>query len=136
MNPPERPDRPAARITDVDRTLLHARALLVRDLAACGVDNGRTVSVVENAVAGRRWWVEEWPEGMPYVAGQIAQDVQDRLAETYGRWPICPLHEDDEPAHELRITPELGDDPQWICEEHGIRLAPLGQLDGWVPSVR
>ena len=136
MTDPDRSDGPAEWTTDVDRTLLSARALIIRDLAACGQANGRTVSIVEAAVAQRRWWVEEWPEGMRYVAGQIAQDVQDSLAETYGRWPICPLHEDDEPSHELRITPELGDDPQWICEEHEIRLAPLGHLDGWVPSVR
>lgn len=121
---------------NLDLTLLSTRALIIRDLAACGWADAGAVSIVENAVAGRRWWVEEWPKGMPYVAGQIAQDVQEALAETRGRWPICPLHEDDEPPHELRISPELGADPTWICEEHDITLAPLGQLDGWVPSVR
>lgn len=48
------------------------------------------------------------------------------------RWPLCPLHEDGEPPHELRIAPDLGADPSWMCEEHGVALAPLGQLPvGW-----
>jgi hypothetical protein len=119
---------------NLDLALLRARALIVSDLAACGWATARTVSIVESAVAGRRWWIEKWPAGIPYVAGQIAQDVQEVLAERYGRWPICPLHEDDEPPHELRITPDLGEDPSWICEEHGVTLAPLGQLAGWVPA--
>ena len=121
---------------NVDQMLLTIRALVVRDLAAAGCADAQTVSIVESAVSGRRWWVEEWPEGAPYLAGQVAQDVQETLAEVYGRWPICPLHGDDEPHHELTISPELGEDPHWICEEYGVTLAALGDLEGWVVPVR
>ena len=47
------------------------------------------VSVLEDAVAAREWWAEQWPEGEVYVAGLVAQDVQDALFETAGRWPVC-----------------------------------------------
>jgi len=120
----------------VDHVLLAARAALVRDLQASGSADSTSVSIVEAAVADRRWWVEEWPEGAPYLAGQIAQDVQDALLPVIGRWPVCPLHEDDAEPHELRISPDLGSDPYWHCEDHEISLAPLGALEGWVSPVR
>jgi hypothetical protein len=44
-----------------------------------------------------------------------------------GRWPLCRVCENAEP-HELRITPELGPDPHWVCERSGTVVAPLGQL--------
>jgi len=119
-----------------DRVLLAARAALVWDLQASGSADATSVSIVEAAVADRRWWVEEWPEGAPYVAGQVAQDVQDALLPVIGRWPVCPLHEDDAEPHELRISPDLGSDPHWFCEDHEISLAPLGALEGWVSPVR
>jgi len=121
---------------NLDQMLLTIRALVVCDLAAAGCADAQTVSVVESAVSGRRWWVEEWPEGAPYLAGQVAQDVQETLAEVYGRWPICPLHGEDGLHHELTISPELGEDPQWTCAEYGVTLAALGDLDGWVAPVR
>ncbi|MGH8834348.1 MAG: hypothetical protein ACRDWG_05045 [Actinomycetes bacterium] len=119
-----------------DHVLLAARAALVRDLQASGSANATSVSIVEAAVAGRRWWLEQWPDGAPYLAGQVAQDVQDALLPAIGRWPLCPLHEDDAAPHELRISPDLGSDPHWFCEDHEIRLAPLGTLEGWVSPVR
>lgn len=118
-----------------DRVLLSARAAVVRDLQACGVADAGSVSIVESAVADRRWWLEEWPEGAPYLAGQIAQDVQDALLPAIGRWPLCPLHEADAAPHELRISPDLGSDPRWSCEEYEVSLAPLGALEGWVSPV-
>ena len=39
------------------------------------------VSALDEACSQRRWWVEQWPEGSAYVAGLIAQDVQDALVD-------------------------------------------------------
>ena len=39
------------------------------------------VSILEDAVSSRTWWAEQWPEGVQYVAGLVAQDVQDALPE-------------------------------------------------------
>ena len=75
-----------------------------------------------------QWWAEQWPEGAAYVAGLVAQDVQDALFEKVGRWPMC-LECDDGPAHSLYIQPDLGGpDPVWVCEESGQEVAPLGRL--------
>jgi hypothetical protein len=113
-----------------DHTLLAARALVVHDLAARGLDSARTVSIVDEVLTQRRWWVEQWPDGAPYVACLVAQDVQEALLECVGRWPLCPLpHLDDVDApHELRVAPDLGDDPHWVCEEQGCVVAPVGAL--------
>ena len=35
---------------------------------------------------------------------------------------------DDLNDHELRIEPELGPDPHWVCERAGISVSRLGQL--------
>jgi hypothetical protein len=112
----------------VTDSLLQARALVLHDLQACGAADATVVSMVEDIVAHRRWWVEQWPEGAAYVAGQIAQDVQDRLADGLGRWPACPLHDWESESHELRISPDLGPEPHWVCETEGIVVAPLGNL--------
>jgi hypothetical protein len=112
----------------VTECLLTARALVVHDLAARGMDNARTVSIVDEVLSARRWWVEQWPDGHAYVACLVAQDVQEALLETVGRWPLCSLHEDGEDPHELRVTPDLGADPQWMCEEDGCVVAPVGAL--------
>lgn len=107
--------------------LLRARALLLHDLAARGVDGPAAVDLVEDVVTERRWWVEQWPEGEAYVAGQVAQDVQDRLLDAGERWPLCRSHHDGD-VHELRIEPELGSEPRWVCETSGAVVAPLGGL--------
>lgn len=111
----------------LDDPLLRARALVLRDLSASGYADPRAVSILEDAVAGRRWWIEEWPEGAAYVAGQIAQDVQDTMLDTVARWPLCRSCDLTEP-HELHIEPELGPEPHWICERSGIIVAALGEL--------
>ncbi|HEX6920704.1 MAG TPA: hypothetical protein VF314_10770 [Actinomycetes bacterium] len=110
--------------------LLAARALVLHDLAARGLESARTVSLVDDVLTHRRWWVEQWPEGAAYVACLVAQDVQEALLETVGRWPLCARHhdDDDQEPHELRVTPDLGEDPHWVCEEDGCVVAPVGAL--------
>ncbi|HZI97477.1 MAG TPA: hypothetical protein VFD41_08125 [Actinomycetales bacterium] len=111
-----------------DQALLRARACVVADLVARRLDAPAHVDLVDDVVASRRWWLEQWPEGAEHVAGQIAQDVQDAMAEAAGvRWPAC-LACADEVVHELRITPDLGPDPRWVCETSGADAGPLGSL--------
>ena len=107
---------------------LQARALVLRDMTATGVARPEAVSMLEDAVSQRRWWAEEWPEGAAYVAGLVAQDVQDALLDRVGRWPLCLACDDDDP-HALYVHPEIGGpDPVWVCEESGDVVAPLGGL--------
>ncbi len=114
---------------DVVESALHtARALVLKDLAACGAADPTVVSVVEDAVAGRRWWCREWPDGAAYAPGLVAQDVQEALEEAGVRWPWCPRHDGTADAHQLYIEPELGPDPVWVCEKDAVRVADLGAL--------
>ncbi|NUU22184.1 MAG: hypothetical protein HOV68_11825 [Streptomycetaceae bacterium] len=116
---------------DVTEKALHeARALVLRDLSACGAADAAVVSVVEDAVAGRRWWVREWPDGAAYAPGLVAQDVQEALEEAGVRWPWCPRHDGTPDAHQLYIEPELGPDPTWVCEKDATVIASLGELPG------
>lgn len=126
--PPDEPDRPPLAAPD---PLLRARALVLHDLAVYDAATADVVSLLEDVVAERRWWVDQWPQGGDYVAGQIAQDVQDRLMDTEGRWPTCRLHR-DEP---LGIRPELGPDPRWVCPKGCGTVAPLGALPGPAPRT-
>ncbi|MFC8174798.1 hypothetical protein ACFUJ0_33560 [Streptomyces sp. NPDC057242] len=114
-------------IDAVEQALHTARALVLADLAAREVAAAEVVSMVEDSVTHRRWWVEQWPEGVAYVAGLVAQDVQDALLERYGRWPICPVCASGDP-HALDVEPELGPDPHWVCAEQGVVVAPVGGL--------
>jgi hypothetical protein len=113
----------------VTDALLSARALVLHDLGARAMDSARSVSIVDDVLSERRWWVEQWPDGAAYVACLVAQDVQEKLLEDVGRWPLCSLpHEGDDEPHELRVTPDLGENPHWVCEEHGCVVAPVGAL--------
>jgi len=112
----------------LDQALLEARARVLHDLQSCGGADAAAVSIVEDVVAQRRWWVEQWPDGAAYVAGQIAQDVQDALLDRIGRWPLCHGCPPEADPHELRIEPELGADPHWVCELADRIVAPLGAL--------
>ena len=104
-----------------------ARALVLADLEARNCATPEAVSALEDAMSQRTWWAEQWPEGEQYVAGLVAQDVQDALFETLGRWPVCV--QCPGPEHSLYIQPDLGGpDPMWVCEESGDAVAPLGNL--------
>ncbi|MGB0098915.1 MAG: hypothetical protein WBP61_01415 [Nocardioides sp.] len=109
--------------------LFDARARVLSDLQARRLATAQAVSALEDAVAQRKWWAEQWPEGHVYVAGLVAQDVQDALFETVGRWPRCLDCNGQSPVHALYIQPDLGGpDPVWVCEESGEVVAPLGGL--------
>jgi len=117
-----------------DRVIYEARASVLADLQARGVATAGTVSVLDEACSQRRWWVEQWPEGATYIAGLIAQDVQDALVDEHGRadrtglWPLCEGC-GDAPLHALHIEPDLGGpDPAWVCDESGTVVAGLGML--------
>ncbi|WP_165986135.1 hypothetical protein [Streptomyces sp. YIM 98790] len=115
---------------DAEEALWRARALVLADLRAGGLDRAEVVSRLDEALAHRRWWVSQWPEGAAFVPGLLAQDIQDALLETAGRWPVCPRC--SEPGrdipHSLDVQPELGPDPHWVCPATGVVLAPVGRL--------
>ncbi|MFE7127578.1 hypothetical protein [Streptomyces sp. NPDC057617] len=119
-------------VDPLERALHSARALVLADLAAGGVARADVVSLVEESVSHRRWWVEQWPEGAAFVAGLVAQDVQDALLERYGRWPLCPVCTEtggvETEPHALDVEPELGPDPHWVCSEAGVVVAAVGAL--------
>ncbi|MCF2529410.1 hypothetical protein [Yinghuangia soli] len=114
---------------DATENALHeARARVLHDLTVCGAADATVVSMVEDAVSERRWWVAQWPDGASYAPGLVAQDVQEALEEAGVRWPWCPHHDGTEDAHQLYIEPELGADPTWVCEKDAVEVAPLGEL--------
>jgi len=116
----------------VTDALLQARARVVHDLAACSVDTAECVSAVDEAVSARRWWADEWPDGAQFLTCLIAQDVQEALLDAVGRWPRCRVDHDGEDEdgshHGLRVSPDLGEDPHWVCEEAGVVVARVGDL--------
>lgn len=113
----------------LEQVLHTARALVMADLAAGDVAEAQIVSMVEDAVTHRRWWVEQWPDGVEFVVGLVAQDVQDALLEKYGRWPLCPVCDAGDP-HALDVEPELGPHPHWVCTKTAVAVAPVGGLSG------
>ena len=125
-------------MTEPDDALQEARAQVLHDLGTRGLDVAAAVSLLDDAVTARRWWVEQWPAGAEFVTCLVAQDVQEALLDTVGRWPLCTLvHEaDDDPdgahdvAHdvELRVSPDLGPAPHWVCESSGVVVSPVGAL--------
>ncbi len=113
-------------MTRVD-PLLSARALVLRDLETEGHLDPHTVSLLEDCVAQRRWWLSQWAAGAEFIAGLVAQDVQDMLFDEALRWPLCETC--GEPVeHSLAIEPELGPDPHWVCSASGSVIAALGHL--------
>jgi hypothetical protein len=112
-----------------DTLLLAARALVLADLEARQQATPVAVDALEDACATRAWWADQWPEGRVYVAGLVAQDVQDALFESVGRWPRCLVCDGASPEHSLYIEPDIGGpEPRWVCEESGREIAPLGRL--------
>ncbi|UYM06736.1 hypothetical protein [Solicola gregarius] len=104
-----------------------ARACALRDLCASGHDDARTVSLLDQVVADRRWWVDEWPDGAAFLPGLVAQDLQDALHDRGVRWPQCTACETDA-VHCLQVDPPLDADPSWVCDEAGIVVAAIGAL--------
>ena len=101
-----------------DNPLDEAGQVLLRDAPAYA-------ELVQRAVAGRRWWLEEWPEGGPHVLSLLAQDLQDLVHETVDPlWPRCAEHQD----HPLLVEPDLGPDPFWVCHRTGLPVAAVGSL--------
>lgn len=113
---------------DLEHALHAARALVIADLASAEVADADVVSLVEDSVTHRRWWVEQWPEGAGFVIGLVAQDVQDALLERYGRWPLCPVCMESGDPHALDVEPELGTDPHWVCPKTAVSVAAVGKL--------
>jgi hypothetical protein len=99
-------------------SLQAAREALLRD--------GAPEAQVDSAVEGRRWWLEQWAEGEPFLVCLVAQDVQEALHEQDPMWPLCPEHQD----HALTVEPDLGTDPFWVCDRTGLPAAPVGSLRG------
>ncbi|MFF0389142.1 hypothetical protein ACFYS8_10640 [Kitasatospora sp. NPDC004615] len=114
---------------EIEAALHSARALILADLTARDVADAAIVSLVEDAVTHRRWWLEQWPDGCEFVLGLIAQDVQDALLESYGRWPLCAACAAEDDPHALGVEPELGADPHWVCGKKGLIVAAVGELD-------
>jgi hypothetical protein len=106
---------------------------VLADLVAREVAEADVVSLVEESVTHRRWWAEQWPDGAGFLAGLVAQDVQDALLERHGRWPLCPVCGTGDP-HALDVEPELGPDPHWVCHKEGVKVAAVGRLGGAAPS--
>ncbi|GAA1168611.1 hypothetical protein F4556_003049 [Kitasatospora gansuensis] len=113
---------------DIEAALHAARALILADLTAREVADPQVVSLVEDAVTHRRWWLEQWPDGTEYVLGLVAQDVQDKLLEAYGRWPLCEVCAAEGDPHALSVEPELGPEPHWVCGKEAAVVAPVGAL--------
>lgn len=115
-----------------DDALMTARALVLHDLEVTHAADPASVSALEESLTTRRWWTSQWEEGRTYVAGLIAQDVQDAILDRKGRWPLCHAcdgNADSSDPHSLYIHPELGGpDPAWVCEQSGVTVAPLGSL--------
>ena len=125
---------PSNLVTPLEQALHAARALVLADLVAREVAEADVVSMVEESVLQRRWWVEQWPDGAAFVAGLVAQDVQDALLERFGRWPLCPVCVAGDP-HALEVEPELGPDPHWVCHQAGVRVAAVGGLGAAVGGM-
>jgi hypothetical protein len=108
--------------------VIQARADVLHDLESTGVADAEVVSLLESAVAARAWWLEQWAQGRDFITGLVAQDVQDALLESTGRWPLCRICGDHEP-HALYIHPDIGGpEPTWVCEQAGRTIAPVGSL--------
>ncbi|NYI07638.1 hypothetical protein [Allostreptomyces psammosilenae] len=113
---------------ELEKALHHARALVLHDLSAGGADDAEVVSLLEDAITHRRWWVEQWPQGAGFLPGLVAQDMQDALLTSHGRWPLCPLHRDSADPHALVVEPELGEDAHWVCPAQAEVVAAVGEL--------
>lgn len=104
-----------------------ARAAALRDLGAYGFDDARIVSMLDDVVAQRRWWLDQWPEGEAFLPGLIAQDLQDTLLDAGTYWPQCRTCDGDV-VHCLHVDPPLDANPSWVCDEGAVIVAAIGTL--------
>ena len=109
---------------DLDAALADARARVLHDLSATLPTTPAMIDALDRAVSDRRVWAEPWPEGSAFVACLLAQDVQEALAGSVGRWPQCRVSGE----HTLFVEPDLGEDPHWVCEDCAAVVAPIGGL--------
>jgi hypothetical protein len=107
-----------------DDALADARARLLHDLSATTQTTPIVMDALEDALSKRREWAEPWPEGTAFIACLVAQDLQEALEGVFGPWPPCRL----DGAHQLRVEPDLGEDPRWVCEDCSAVVAPVGEL--------
>ncbi|MFZ0324331.1 MAG: hypothetical protein WAN48_09400 [Actinomycetes bacterium] len=109
---------------EVEAALADARARLLHDLVATSLDQAASVDLLDDALHERRGWVDHWPAGAAFLTCLVAQDLKEGLADSRGRWPLCPV----DASHELQVEPDLGDDPYWVCEECAVAVAQVGDL--------
>lgn len=106
--------------------LAYARAAVARDVA-----DPRWDGALDDAVAHRAWWLEQWPAGAPHVLGLLAQDVQEAVHQRDPLWPPCTEPTCPEVGrHALFVEPDLGPDPFWTCHTTGLPVAGVGVLRG------
>ncbi|MCZ3386006.1 MAG: hypothetical protein LH630_03350 [Actinomycetia bacterium] len=110
--------------TDAEAALADARARVLHDLSATLPTTPAVIDALDAAISDRREWVEPWPAGASYLACLVAQDVQEAIAPSVGRWPRCRINGD----HTLHIEPDLGEDPRWVCEDCSGVVAAVGEL--------
>jgi hypothetical protein len=108
----------------IEEALADARARLLHDLSATTQTTPAVVDALEDALAMRRTWAEPWPEGAAFITCLVAQDVQEALEGPHGRWPACRV----DGTHQLHVEPDLGESPQWVCEDCATVVAPVGEL--------
>ena len=111
-------------IADLDAALADARARVLHDLSATLPTTPATVDALDQALSDRRAWAEPWPAGVAFLPCLLAQDVQEALAGSVGRWPQCRVSGE----HTLHVEPDLGEDPYWVCEDCAAVVAPIGGL--------
>ncbi len=108
--------------------LFDARARVLADLQARHHATAHAVSILEDAVSAREWWADQWPEGQVYVAGLVAQDVQDGLFETAGRWPLCLTCAGARSTRSTSSPTSVGPTRSGSARSPGDVVAPLGRL--------
>jgi len=109
---------------DVDTALNEARSRLLHDLSATVRTTPQVVDVLEEVIEQRRAWAAPWPDGAVFLTCLVAQDLQETAAPMLGRWPACRMNGE----HQLHVEPDLGEDPNWVCEDCGQVAAPIGDL--------